>query len=174
MLKDQMRKRLTLMCVFFCCLGMARTICAQAQAKAEQVCSPAMLDVSALPGPPSFTYGAHLFVLEVQNISRSACTLPPIEPTHVFLLPVRMPTTSPTIRRCNPAILGTRRNPIRKYSLPALGHMFSLCGPHVLLRNKVVTYTPAFVSVFLSSGNYGTSQESKSVISGYGRVARLL
>lgn len=82
-----MRKSLTVMCVFFCCLGIARTICAQAQAKTEQVCSPAMLDVSALPGSPSFTYGVHLFVLEFQNISPSACTLPPIEPTHIFLLP---------------------------------------------------------------------------------------
>ena len=36
-----------------------------------------MLDVSALPDPPSFTYGGHLFVLEVQNISPAACSLQP-------------------------------------------------------------------------------------------------
>ena len=34
-----------------------------------------MLDVSALPTPPSFTYGGHLFVLELQNISPAGCSL---------------------------------------------------------------------------------------------------
>ena len=64
-----------------------RTLCAQVQANAGQLCSPAMLDVSALPTPPSFTYGAHLFVLELQNISSSACSLPPLQPTQVSLVP---------------------------------------------------------------------------------------
>jgi hypothetical protein len=44
-----------------------------------------MLDVSALPGPPSSTLGAHLFVVELQNISPGACELEPpqvaLEPT---------------------------------------------------------------------------------------------
>jgi hypothetical protein len=83
-----MRKSLTLICVVCCLLAMSRKCtAAQTLAKSGQICSPAMLDVSALPSPPSFTYGGHLFVLEVQNISTAACTLPPIEPSHVFLLP---------------------------------------------------------------------------------------
>ena len=71
-----MCKSLTLICVFLCCLGMARTtVRAQVQVKAPQECSPAMLDVSALPTPPSFTFGGHLFVLELQNVSPAACSL---------------------------------------------------------------------------------------------------
>ena len=34
-----------------------------------------MLDVSALPSPPTFTYGGHIFVFEIQNISSAACSL---------------------------------------------------------------------------------------------------
>ena len=71
-----MRKSLTLICVFCCCLSMVRgTMSAQALATSGQECSPSMLDVSALPTPPSFTYGGHLFVLEAQNISPTACSL---------------------------------------------------------------------------------------------------
>jgi hypothetical protein len=71
-----MRNSLTLICVLCCWFGMARkAISAQLPATSGQTCSPAMLDVSALPGPPSFTYGGHLFVLEVQNISRAACSI---------------------------------------------------------------------------------------------------
>jgi hypothetical protein len=62
---------------------------------------------------------------------------------------------------------------MHKYSSPALGHMFSLFGPHVLFLNKVVTYTLAFVSVFHPSGNSETNRGSKSAICGYGLVARL-
>jgi hypothetical protein len=43
-----------------------------------------MLDVSALPTPPSFTYGGHLFVLELQNLSPAACSL---QPPQVALVP---------------------------------------------------------------------------------------
>jgi hypothetical protein len=42
---------------------------------AEPACTAAMLDVSALPGPLNSTFGAHLFVLEVQNIRGAACLL---------------------------------------------------------------------------------------------------
>jgi hypothetical protein len=71
-----MLKSLTLICVLCCWYGMVRrTIAAQTPATSGRICSPAMLDVSALPTPPSFTYGGHLFVLELQNISPAACSL---------------------------------------------------------------------------------------------------
>lgn len=80
-----MRKSFTLICVLCCWFGLARrTISAQTPATSGQTCSPAMLDVSALPSPPSFTYGGHLFVLELQNISPAACSL---QPPQVTLVP---------------------------------------------------------------------------------------
>jgi hypothetical protein len=79
-----MRNSLTLICVLYCWFGIAgKTVSAQPAAP-ERICSPAMLDVSALPAPPSFTYGGHLFVLEVQNISQAACS---IQPPQVALAP---------------------------------------------------------------------------------------
>lgn len=82
-----MRKSLTLICVICCLPGISRK-CTTAQplAKSVQICSPAMLDVSALPSPPSFAYGGHLFVLELQNISSAACSLSPLQPTQVSLV----------------------------------------------------------------------------------------
>jgi hypothetical protein len=80
-----MRNCLTLICVLLCWLEIAeKNISAQIRTTAPQICSPAMLDVSALPGPPSFTFGGHVFVLQVQNISPAACSL---EPPQVALLP---------------------------------------------------------------------------------------
>ena len=81
-----MRKGLMLICVLCCWFGMVRsTISAQVTAASGQICSPAILDVSALPTPPSFTFGGHLFVLELQNIGPSTCSLPSpqvvLEPT---------------------------------------------------------------------------------------------
>lgn len=71
-----MLKSLTLICVLCCWFGMVRrTISAETPATSERICSPAMLDFSALPTPPSFSYGGHLFVLELQNISPAACSL---------------------------------------------------------------------------------------------------
>jgi len=71
-----MRNSLTLICVLCCWFAMVgRTISAQTLATSVQTCSPAMLDVTALPTPPSFAYGGHLFVLEAQNISPVACLL---------------------------------------------------------------------------------------------------
>jgi len=71
-----MRKALPLLCLLCSLLGMDRgAIFAQALATSKQICTPAMLDVTALPTPPSFTYGGHLFVLELQNISPTACLL---------------------------------------------------------------------------------------------------
>jgi hypothetical protein len=81
-----MRKILALICVICCLPGMARSVAAQTL-PAEKACSPAMLDISALPTPPSFIYGGHLFVLELQNISSAACSLPPLQSTQVSLLP---------------------------------------------------------------------------------------
>jgi len=66
-----MRKCLTLICVVCSLLGTLRKcIAEQTLSKSGQICSPAMLDVSALPSPPSFTYGGHLFVLEILSRSR--------------------------------------------------------------------------------------------------------
>jgi hypothetical protein len=65
-----MRKNLAPIWVVCCLLATSRNCtAAQSLAQSGQICSPAMLDVSALPSPPSFTYGGHLFVLEVQNTS---------------------------------------------------------------------------------------------------------
>jgi len=80
-----MRKNLAMICVLCCWFGVVRrTISAQTPAAYAQSCSPAILDVTALPTPPTFTYGDHMFVLELQNISRAACSLRPPE---VALLP---------------------------------------------------------------------------------------
>jgi hypothetical protein len=66
------RVALTLLCM----LGWAGTnALAQAPSTSGQICSPAMLDVSALPSPPTFAYGGHIFVFEVQNTSSAACSL---------------------------------------------------------------------------------------------------
>jgi hypothetical protein len=74
--------------MFCCCLSIGRRIIsAQASATSKQICTPAMLNVSDLPTPPSFTYGEHLFVLEFQNISPASCSLPPLQPTQVSLIP---------------------------------------------------------------------------------------
>jgi len=74
--KGSMRISLTLLCIIGCGLGWVRTTAsAQAPVAASQICAPAMLDVSALPSPPTFTYGGHIFVFEVQNISPAACSL---------------------------------------------------------------------------------------------------
>lgn len=71
-----MLKSLALICGFCCWLGVApRTVSAQTPSAAGGACTAAMLDVSALPGPPSFSYGGHVFVLELQNISPAACSL---------------------------------------------------------------------------------------------------
>ncbi len=74
-----------LVCILCCSLGLlTKAASAQTPVVAQQTCSPAMLDVSALPSPPSTLYGGHLFVVEVQNISSTACSLPSPQ---VFLLP---------------------------------------------------------------------------------------
>ncbi len=99
-----MHKSLMLIWVFGCLPGILPSMAAQTPVSGK-ICSPAMLDVSALPSPPSFTYGGHLFVLEVENISPAACTLPPIEPTHLFLLPVSNTNNQPyytTLRTDDP------------------------------------------------------------------------
>jgi len=71
-----MRIRLTFLCILGCGLGwVPTTASAQAPATSSQICASAMLDVSVLPSPPTFTYGGHIFVLEVQNISPAACSL---------------------------------------------------------------------------------------------------
>jgi hypothetical protein len=54
---------------------LCRTGFGQATQSFVQDCSPAMLDVSALPTSPTATYGGHLFVLEFHNISTGACSL---------------------------------------------------------------------------------------------------
>jgi hypothetical protein len=61
--------------LFGCWMGLVQSIHAQATRRLGDVCSPANLDVSALPISSSFAYGGHLFVLEIQNIGPSACTL---------------------------------------------------------------------------------------------------
>jgi hypothetical protein len=74
--KGSMRISLTLLCILGCSLGwVPTTATAQAPATPSQICAPAMLDVSALPSPPTFTYGGHIFVVEVHNISPAACSL---------------------------------------------------------------------------------------------------
>ena len=63
-----------------------------------------MLDVSALPTSPSFKYGDHLFVLELQNISPATCSL---ESPQVALVPTSDTNNQPfytangTLRRAN-------------------------------------------------------------------------
>ncbi len=81
-----MLKGLALSCVSFCWLVVASgAISAQTAATSTRACTPAMLDVSALPGPPSFRFGGHLLVLEAKNISATACSL---EAPQVALAPV--------------------------------------------------------------------------------------
>src|ERR1700722_8727073 len=81
-----MHRSLTLLCILGCGLGLVRTTAsAQAPATSGQICTPSMLDVSALPSAPSFTYGGHLFVLELQNISPAERSLP--SPPRVVLEP---------------------------------------------------------------------------------------
>ena len=71
-----MRIRLTLLGMLSCGLSWMPTAAfAQAPTTSGQICAPAMLDVSALPSPPTFTYGGHIFVFEIQNISSAACSL---------------------------------------------------------------------------------------------------
>ena len=67
-----MRFAIILLCLFCCAKQIAS---AQALATSAQICLPAMLDVSALPSPPTFTYGGHIFVFEVQNLSAAACSI---------------------------------------------------------------------------------------------------
>jgi hypothetical protein len=51
-----MRKSLILLCVLCCWFGVVGSnISAQVTAASRQICSPANLDVSALPTPPSYT-----------------------------------------------------------------------------------------------------------------------
>jgi hypothetical protein len=101
-----MSKGLMLICVLCCWFGMVRsTVSAQVPAAPAQICSPVILDVSALPTPPSFTYGGHLFVLELQNISPAACSLPPLQPTQVSLVPASDTNNQPfytTLRTDDP------------------------------------------------------------------------
>ena len=71
-----MRNILTQTLILCCWFGMvARSITAQTPTTPVQICLPAMLDVTGLPIPPSYTYGDHLFVLEFQNISPAPCSL---------------------------------------------------------------------------------------------------
>ena len=69
-----MRRSMSLYTV--CWLAMAcSTGFGQTASSSLQDCSPAMLDVSALPTSPTSTYGGHLFVLEFHNIGAVPCSL---------------------------------------------------------------------------------------------------
>lgn len=70
-----MRKVFILMGLLSFWVGLGQAIHAQATRRLSEICSPANLDISALPTSSSSTYGGHLFVLELQNIGPSACTL---------------------------------------------------------------------------------------------------
>ena len=122
-----MRISLTLLCILGCGLGWVRTTAsAQAPATSSQFCAPAMLDVSVLPFPPTFTYGGHIFVLEIHNISPAACSrqLP-----QVVLEPPSDTNNQPFYSAWRPAILGIKPNLNLGYLSRGRGLTFSLPGP---------------------------------------------
>jgi hypothetical protein len=56
----------------------------------------------SLPTPPSFTYGGHLFVLELQNISSAGCSL---QSQQVALVPTSDTNNQPFYAARRTAIL---------------------------------------------------------------------